>query len=148
MMRESWLPAKPESAARARAIVREASIEQGLDDDGVWSLMLATTEALSNAVLHGRPCSNGAKGILLRLLSWEDGLCVEVCDCGQFDAAPLPQPPAPDETRGRGMPIISAVVDHLELVTDGPFTRVRFAKRRRSLAGALGDARRGQASDG
>jgi anti-sigma regulatory factor (Ser/Thr protein kinase) len=146
MMRESWLPARPESATRARAIVREASIEQGLDDDGAWSLMLATTEAVSNAILHGRPCSDGDKGILLRVLSWEDGLCVEVCDCGRFDAAPLP--PAPDETHGRGIPIISAVVDHLELVTGGPFTRVRFAKRRRSLAAALGHARRGQARDG
>ena len=145
-MRESWLPARPESAARARAIVREASIEQGLDDDGAWSLMLATSEALSNAVLHGRPCSDGDKAILLRVLSSEDGLCVEVCDCGRFDAAPLP--PAPDETHGRGIPIISAVVDHLELVTDGPFTRVRFAKRRRSLAAALKDAPRGHAFDG
>jgi anti-sigma regulatory factor (Ser/Thr protein kinase) len=146
MRRESWLPGRPESAARARAIVREASIEEGLDHDGAWSLMLATTEALSNAVLHGRPCSDGDKGILLRLLSWEDGLCVEVCDCGRFDAAPLP--PAPDETRGRGLPIISAVVDHLEVVTDGPFTRVRFAKRRRSLAAAVGGARRGEELDG
>jgi anti-sigma regulatory factor (Ser/Thr protein kinase) len=142
-MRESWLPARPESGTRARAIVREASLEQGLDGDGAWSLMLATTEAVSNAILHGRACSDGDRGILLRVLSWDDGLCVEVCDCGRFDAAPLP--PAPDETHGRGIPIITAVVDHLELVTDGPFTRVRFAKRRRSLAAALGDARRGQA---
>ena len=99
--------------------------------------------ATGEAGEHGRACSDGDSGILLRVLSWDDGLCVEVCDCGRFDAAPLP--PAPDETHGRGIPIITAVVDHLELVTDGPFTRVRFAKRRRSLAAALGDACRGQA---
>jgi anti-sigma regulatory factor (Ser/Thr protein kinase) len=139
MMRESWLPARPESATRARAIVREASNEHGLDDDGAWSLMLATTEAVSNAIVHGKACSGGDKGILLRVLPWEHGLWVEVCDCGRFEAAALP--PAPDEPHGRGIPLITAVVDHFELVTDGPFTRVRFGKRRRPLAAALGDAR-------
>jgi anti-sigma regulatory factor (Ser/Thr protein kinase) len=143
MMRESWLPAKPESATRARTIVRQASIEQGLDDGGAWSLMLATTEAVSNAILHGRACSDGDNGILLRVLSWDDGLWVEVCDCGRFEAGPLP--PAPDETHGRGIPLITAVVDHLELVPDGPFTRVRFGKRRRPPAAAPGNARRGEA---
>jgi anti-sigma regulatory factor (Ser/Thr protein kinase) len=131
MMRESWLPAAPESATRARALVRDAAVEQGLGDDGAWSLMLATSEAVSNAILHGAPC---ADGILLRLLPWNDGLCVEVCDCGEFDAAPLQ--PGPEDPHGRGIPIIAAVVDHFEVVPDGPLTRVRFAKAGRRLAAA------------
>ena len=134
MMRESWLPAKPESATRARAIVRRASVERGLDGDAAWSLMLATTEAFSNAIVHGTACSEGDRGILLRVFPWEDGLCVEVCDCGQFETPP--PPPGPDEPHGRGLPLIAAVVDHFELVPGGPFTRVRFAKRRRALVGA------------
>jgi anti-sigma regulatory factor (Ser/Thr protein kinase) len=131
MMRESWLPAAPESASRARALVRAAARERGLGDDGAWSLMLATSEAVSNAILHGTPCSDG---ILVRLLPWNDGLCVEVCDCGEFDAAPLP--PGPEDPHGRGIPIIAAVVDHFEVVPDGPLTRVRFAKAGRRLAAA------------
>ena len=134
MMRESSLPARPESATHARALVREAAVEQGLDGDGTWGLMLATSEAFSNAILHGTPCSDGEKGILLRLLPWEDGLWVEVCDCGRFDTAPLP--PGPDAPHGRGIPIIAAVVDHFEAVPDGPLTRVRFAKRRPRRAAA------------
>jgi anti-sigma regulatory factor (Ser/Thr protein kinase) len=134
MMRESWLPAEPESATRARALVREAATEQGLDDDGAWSLMLATSEAVANAILHGTPCSDGEKGILLRLLPWNDGLCVEVCDCGDFEAAPLP--PGPEASHGRGLPIIAAVVDLFEVVPEGPLTRVRFAKGGRRLAAA------------
>jgi anti-sigma regulatory factor (Ser/Thr protein kinase) len=131
MMRESWLPAAPESATRARALVREAALEQGLGDDGAWSLTLATSEAVSNAILHGTACPNG---ILLRVLPWNDGLCVEVCDCGEFEAAPLP--PGPEAPHGRGIPIIAAVVDHFEVVPDGPLTRVRFAKAGRRLAAA------------
>jgi anti-sigma regulatory factor (Ser/Thr protein kinase) len=134
MMRESWLPAEPESATRARALVHDASVERGLDGDAAWCLMLATSEAVSNAIQHGTPCSDGDKGILLRLLPWDDGLCVEVCDCGNFDSAPLP--PGQDSLHGRGIPLIAAVVDHFELVPGGPLTRVRFAKRRRRLAAA------------
>ena len=129
MMRESWLPAAPESAPRARAIVREAAVEQGLDADCAWDLMLATTEAVANAIRHGAPCKDGERGILIRVLPWDDGngLCVEVCDCGSFEAKEVPADP--DATHGRGIPIIAAVVDHFELVPEGPLTRVRFAKR-------------------
>ena len=136
-MRESWLPAAPESATLARALVRDAAVEQGLDDDGAWNLMLATSEAVSNAILHGTACSDGEQGDPAAVrLPWNDGLCVEVCDCGGFEAAPLP--PGPDGPHGRGIPIIAAVVDHFEVVPDGR-TRVRFAKRRRRLAaGGLG----------
>jgi anti-sigma regulatory factor (Ser/Thr protein kinase) len=130
MKRESWLQAAPESAPIARAIVREAARENGLEDKAIWDLMLATTEAVANAVLHGRACS---KGILLRVESFDHALYVEVCDCGDFDAK-FP-PTSLDATNGRGIPIIAAVVDHLELVPDPRQTRLRFGKRR-ALAAA------------
>ena len=127
MKRESWLPAAPESAPIARAIVREAAVEHGLDRDSSWDLMLATTEAIANAIVHGAACDNGGKGILLRVLPGEDCLYVEVCDCGEFHSE---LPPVPMEaTHGRGIPIITAVVDHFELVPDPCRTRVRFGKR-------------------
>jgi serine/threonine-protein kinase RsbW len=130
MMRESWLPAAPESAPHARAIVREAAVEQGLDGESTWDLMLATTEAVANAIFHGKPCQNGGRGILLRVEPWDDcdGVCVEVSDCGTFEASA--RPADHHATHGRGIPIITAVVDHFELLPDGPLTRVRFAKRR------------------
>jgi anti-sigma regulatory factor (Ser/Thr protein kinase) len=139
--RESWLPARPESATHARAIVREASAEHGLDEEGAWSLMLATTEAVSNAILHGMPCGDGEEGILLRVLPWEYGLFVEVCDCGRFEVASVL--PGLDEPHGRGIPLIRAVVDHFELVPDSRFTRVRFGKRRRALTRAVARGPRG-----
>jgi anti-sigma regulatory factor (Ser/Thr protein kinase) len=129
MMRESWLPAAPDSAPLARAIVREAAVAQGLDGDSTWSLLLATSEAFTNAILHGTPC---AEGILVRVLPRRDGLFVEVCDCGRFEATPALS--GPDATHGRGLPIIAAVVDHFELENEGPLTRVRFGKRRRLAA--------------
>ena len=133
MKRESWLAAAPESAPIARAIVRDAAVEHGLDDEATWDLMLATTEAVANAIMHGTACENGSgKGILLRVMPCPDGLCVEVCDCGRFDSELVA--PAPDATSGRGIPIIAAVVDQLAIVPDACQTRVRFGKRRVSVA--------------
>jgi anti-sigma regulatory factor (Ser/Thr protein kinase) len=129
MKRESWLPAAPESAPIARAIVREAAMEHGMDRESSWDLMLATTEAISNAIVHGAACDNGGKGILLRVLPGQDCLYVEVCDCGEFESR-APAGPPDEATSGRGIPIIAAVVDHFELIPDPCRTRVRFGKRR------------------
>jgi anti-sigma regulatory factor (Ser/Thr protein kinase) len=131
MKRESWLPAAPESAPVARAIVREAAAEQGLDGDATWELVLATSEAFANAVVHGRGCDQHGKGILLRVEPYTEGLAVEVCDCGAFEVR---RRRPPNDTGGRGIPIIVAMVDHFELHPDPAQTRVRLAKRRDAAA--------------
>lgn len=127
MKRESWLPAAPESAPMARAIVREAAAEHGLGGAATWDLMLATSEAVANAVVHGSACGDPSRGVLLIIEVDEHSLSIEVCDCGTFDAAEL-RPPAQDALGGRGIPIIAAVADHFELVPDVANTRVRFGK--------------------
>jgi anti-sigma regulatory factor (Ser/Thr protein kinase) len=129
--REWWLPAVPQSARSARAIVREAAAERGLDDEAGWALMLATSEAVANAVKHGEPCGEGAE-IRLRVMACADGLCVEVSDCGSFDGRARPMPEL--ATSGRGLPIISTVTDLFELVPDPCRTRVRFGKRGHAAA--------------
>jgi anti-sigma regulatory factor (Ser/Thr protein kinase) len=128
MMRESWLPSAPESAPTARDLVRAAATEHGFDGDATWDLMLATSEAIANAVLHGRPCERDPGGIRLRVEGENGFLRVEVCDCGRFE--PEPAPRALDATGGRGMPIIAAVMDEFEVVGERSGTRVRFGKRR------------------
>jgi serine/threonine-protein kinase RsbW len=125
MKRESWLPAVPEGAPRARAIVREVASELRLDGPTTWELMLATTEAFANAVEHGRACD--PRGILLQVESGDGRLGVEVRDCGRF-----PRTRSSRKARGeggRGMPLIAAVMDHLEVVPDAGATRIRFGKR-------------------
>jgi serine/threonine-protein kinase RsbW len=126
MRRESWLPAVPEGVAKARALVRELSSELRFDGVTTWELMLATSEAFANAVEHGRSCD--PRGILL-LVEIEDGrVGVEVADCGGC----FPDKGDPTKRRGeggRGLRIIAAIMDQLEVVPDTGATRVRFAKR-------------------
>jgi anti-sigma regulatory factor (Ser/Thr protein kinase) len=132
MRRESWLPASPESAPLARAIVRDAAAEHGLNGEDTWDLMLATSEAVANAILHGSWCGDASRGVLLAVEVDETSISIEVCDCGTFDAEL--RPAAQDDLGGRGIPIIAAVADHFELVPEPSQTRVRFGKRRRAAA--------------
>src|SRR5918999_4647259 len=107
MNRESWLPPAPESAQQARAIIRHVASELQLDGPTTFDLMLATTEAFANAIEHGEPCD--PRGIRLRVESRDDGLGVEVRDCGYYSDEPRRRKLAGEG--GRGMPIIAAIMD-------------------------------------
>jgi anti-sigma regulatory factor (Ser/Thr protein kinase) len=124
VMRQAWLPAAPEGAGQARAIVRDAARELGLDGETTWELALAATEAFANAVEHGAPCD--PRGILMTMEVEDGRLGVEICDCGCFPATP--QTAKRRDEGGRGMPIIAAIMDHLEVVPGSGTTRVRFQK--------------------
>jgi anti-sigma regulatory factor (Ser/Thr protein kinase) len=126
-MRESWLPAAPQSASLARALVRAAASELGIDGSTAWDLELATTEAVANAVEHGCGCGQDRGGIRLFIESFDGGLSVEVCDCGTFRGAVAPMDVM--SQRGRGLPLIAAMVDQVELLPGGRQTRLRFTKR-------------------
>ena len=124
MRQDTWLPAVPASARVARGIVRDAAAEVGLSGDRVWDLTLATSEAFANAIQHGRAWANEC--ILLSTEPCPGGLRVEVTDCGAFNRSLGPTPI--DATSGRGIPIIAAVVDHLEVQNGNGRTLVRFER--------------------
>jgi len=125
-MRQAWLPATPEGAPLARAFVRDAAGDLGLDRRTTWELMLATTEAIANAVEHGSPCD--PRGIELRLAVDGGRLEVEVVDCGGC-FPDVPRTSKPRGHGGRGLPIIAAIADNVEVVPDHGMTRLRFDKR-------------------
>ena len=123
-LREAWLPAEAASGAAARSLVSETAADAGLDGERTWDLMLATSEAFANAVQHGKPWPNEC--ILLRAERFAQGVRVEVTDCGSFDSQLAPA--ALDDTSGRGIQIIAAIVDRLEVQNGNGRTLVRFEK--------------------
>jgi serine/threonine-protein kinase RsbW len=124
LSREAWLPAEPASGAAARSMVADAAADVGLGGERAWDLMVATSEAFANAVQHGKPWPNQC--ILLRTEPCAQGLRVEVTDCGTFDSQL--EPAALDATSGRGVQIIAAIVDRLEVQNGNGRTLVRFEK--------------------
>ena len=124
--RETWLPAAAANARAARSIVRDAAVRAGLDSERTWDLTLAATEAFANSVEHGEPWPDGC--ILLVTEPCSRGLRVEVCDLGTFDATI--EPASLDATCGRGLLIISTLVDRFEVSNEAGQTVVRFEKHR------------------
>jgi anti-sigma regulatory factor (Ser/Thr protein kinase) len=125
MNHEAWLAPAPESAQQARAIIRDVAAELRLDGPTTFDLMLATTEAFANAIEHGEPCD--PRGIRLRVESRYGGLGVEVRDCGtRSDEEPRMRKLSGEG--GRGMPIIAALMDDLQVSPAGDATRVSFGK--------------------
>ena len=143
MKRATWLKATAASVGTARSIVREAAAEAGLEGESAWDLMLATTEAVTNAVQHGVPWPNDC--ILIATEPCPGGVRVEVYDLGTFDSTL--EPASLDSTSGRGMQIIAAVADRLEVRNGNGRTLVRFEKHRTTTVTANG-ASAGQRTNG
>jgi anti-anti-sigma factor len=79
------LEREPQAPSRARTEVREALSER-LDDDDIATVVLLTSELVTNAVVHPKGAPDSLVG--LRIGVYEDGVRVEVEDGGEgFDPA-------------------------------------------------------------
>ena len=70
-----------------------------------------------------------SRGIFLRLEAIDGSFEVEVRDCGGCYRRRTPARASRIEQGGRGMSIIAAIMDRLEIVPSTGLTRVRFEKR-------------------
>jgi serine/threonine-protein kinase RsbW len=94
-------------------------------------LLLAASEAVSNAIEHGSPPEGGT--LEIQVVVRRDGATLVVTDQGsgveepQIDA--LATPPSPTSPRGRGFPIMRSLADEVTVTRAGSGTRVamRFA---------------------
>ena len=119
----------------ARDLVRGTASRLGIDDAALADVVLATSEAVTNAIEHGSPCPRGR--IRLRVCT-TPALVVEVSDCGGFWERG--EEPDPRGTRGRGLFIVEAVMDEVELLPSDSGTTLRMVKHH-----GAPDARRGAA---
>lgn len=121
---ETRLRAEPRSVGSARDFVRLGLRGMPVGESAARDLTTAASEAVTNAILHGAPCANGEIGLRLE---GNGGVAVEVSDCGTFepptgDADPL-------DTNGRGLTVIEALVDDLQIHAGTGGTTLRMVKR-------------------
>jgi anti-sigma regulatory factor (Ser/Thr protein kinase) len=100
--RELVLPADATAPGRARAFLRSAAQEWGVDDDLVQDAAMVLTELVANAVDHARTASTLALGLT------HDGLCLAVRDTCP-GPVPRPAPIDPTAARGRGLQMVDAL---------------------------------------
>ena len=120
------LKAEPGELATARRFAEAAATRFGLEQCERDELTFAVNEAVSNAIEHGRP---SPKGTIRVQVAEEDGALVfEVEDHGTF----APGPPAVDgvSARGRGLALMAATMDEVDVRRTESGTVVRLCKRR------------------
>jgi anti-sigma regulatory factor (Ser/Thr protein kinase) len=100
--RELLLPADPTAPGVARAFLRCATEEWGVDDDLAQDAAMVITELVANAVDHARTESTLSIGVA------PEGLCVSVRDT-RPGPVPRPAPIDPTAARGRGLQMVDAL---------------------------------------
>jgi serine/threonine-protein kinase RsbW len=119
------IAAEPARLGKAREFVESAAAEHGFDEDALYQIKVASNEAISNAIEHGKPCPDGT--IELRTEVEEGELALYVRDCGEFVLADTPRDPIAE--RGRGFTFMSLLMDDVSLDSEPGSTVVRLAKR-------------------
>ena len=114
----------PAPTRALRAALDDLGARFGLGKEELFELKVAATEALTNAIrgsLDGRPVD-------VAVQPHEDAIEVEVSNHGAFE---LGDPAISDieSERGRGIPLMFALVDEVEFASNGDGTRVRIRKR-------------------
>jgi len=120
------LPADVRSLAEGRDAVRRALRGEGWDREGAELVVLAASEALTNAIEHG---SVPGEPVEIEIAAAAGHAVIRVTDCGRPGAASplgIPEPPPPDAERGRGLIIMGALADALEIGRAGRGTEVRL----------------------
>jgi anti-sigma regulatory factor (Ser/Thr protein kinase) len=116
-------PAVPDSVPRARQAVIELAIEAGANDEELDAIRLATSEALTNAVLHAYDGPPGQ--IHVQAAMGPTRLSVTVADDGRGLAPRLDR-----RGMGLGLALIADAAEELAIVkrpTGGTAVQMRFA---------------------
>lgn len=126
--RDLRIPADLGMLGDARDWAAGAAADFGLGDDAAFEIRLATSEAVTNAIVHGS--HSEADHISLEAREEAGALVFEVRDGGAHGAGiAQPRSSALDEG-GRGLQLVEMVMDEVELTRRRSGSVLRFAKRR------------------
>jgi anti-sigma regulatory factor (Ser/Thr protein kinase)/ketosteroid isomerase-like protein len=116
----------PGGLAEGRGFIARTLAAAGFDAGTRYQVIVATNEAVSNAMEHGVPCDDGH--IHLAATVEYGSFVFSVRDCGEFEhaAAPAPEPVA---ERGRGFAFMNLLMDDVQLEARPGKTVLRLAKR-------------------
>jgi serine/threonine-protein kinase RsbW len=116
---DGQFPATPKAVAAIRGEVRAVAEECGLEGQALYDVVLAVSEAVSNAVVHGAGGDEPCVRVSVRLARGE--IEVVVCDDG---GGVKPRSDSPGA--GLGLPLIASVSTRLSLVSGDHGTEVHM----------------------
>ncbi|MDA2814321.1 ATP-binding protein [Nocardiopsis sp. RSe5-2] len=109
------LPRQASSVTVMRSWLANALNTAGLDDERIFRLLTAASEACANAVEHGDP----AREFQVRVQTDADHCRISVSHRGR-GFVPRPRPPAPGAESGRGLLLMDGLVSDVRVSTPPP----------------------------
>ena len=106
-----------------RQFIRCRAVAHGLDSAEAFQAQLVATEAVTNAIRHGRGEQSPDEPITVSCIWRDDGLTIEVGDRGLFKHR---HPSSPEDTGGRGLGLIRRFTRGFDLETSESGTRLRM----------------------
>ncbi len=123
------IPSLSENIRIVESFIDNAKEKFDLNDDIYGNIMIAVTESVNNAIIHGNE-SNKDKNVFLTLNMEDNTIVFNVSDEGKgFDYNSLPDPTAPeniDKPGGRGIFLMKALSDELTFEDDGKKVKLSF----------------------
>ena len=122
--RELEVPAELERLHEAREWANQVAVDHGLSEDDCFQVKLAMSEAVTNAIIHGS--SEHTDVVRIFACKAREALVFEVSDPGRQDTG---DPIERLDEGGRGLELVSMVMDEVQLVRRGDGGSLRFSKR-------------------
>ncbi len=109
--------------------IDELSAELGLSDEIYGNVLVATIEAVNNAIVHGNK-ANPEKTVRIAICSENEALSIHVQDEGNgFNPEDVPDPTAPEnieKINGRGIFLMERLSDEIQFLDDGRLVSLKF----------------------
>lgn len=113
----------------AEGFIESKCTEYNIGEEVFPNILLATTEAVNNAIVHGNKLNNKIE-VELMLLKENDAIHITVTDRGNgFDYLNLPDPTAPEnleKEHGRGVFMMRSLADDVEFERGGSTVVLKF----------------------
>lgn len=123
------IPSLSENIRIIESFIDNAKEKYSLDDDIYGNIMIAVTESVNNAILHGNK-KDSRKNVTLRLVLDNSQIKFIVSDQGQgFDFHSLPDPTSPENLNkpgGRGIFLMRHLCDEVHFNDDGRQVEMAF----------------------
>ncbi len=112
------IESNPNNLITVEEFVNYFALDLGLDEEKINGLLLAVTEATTNAIIHGNK-NNSLKLVKLFVNVEDHTLTIKIKDEGQgFDPSMVPDPTDPEnllKDSGRGLYLMRVYMDEMKI---------------------------------
>ncbi len=131
LIHEVTLPSTPTSIADVESLIDTTCADLALNEDQYGNILIAVTEAVNNAIIHGNQMNAGLM-VYVGVLNNEEWVCFSVKDQGKgFSPDDVPDPTAPEnllKENGRGIFLMRNLSDEVTYEENGTVVNVCFRR--------------------